>query len=118
MGTATITSPARANGLKPRRARTPKALQARKPTLNDAIDQWETTTRAIEGLKATRDAAAAVLLEHAERTGRRTFKDRIAVARSGGSLVLDQPAVREFLGDRLPEFQTRTKMGFSLKLLK
>ncbi|HWF25144.1 MAG TPA: hypothetical protein VG275_06845 [Solirubrobacteraceae bacterium] len=90
----------------------------RKLTLSAAIDQWAETTRAIQGLEILRKEAAQVLLEHAERTDRRTFKDRIAVVRSGGSVVLDQAKVREHLGARLAEFQTTTKLGWSLKLLK
>lgn len=90
----------------------------KKLTLAQAIDQWAETTRAIEGLTPLRNEAAKVLLEHAEKTGKRTFKDRIAVVQTGGSLVLDQPKVVEHLGDRLRDFQKRTKMGWSLKLLK
>jgi hypothetical protein len=109
-------APARAALKRP--ARTPKALQKRKLTLQAAIDQWCETTLAIEGLQALRKEAADVLLDNAERTGRRTFKDRIAVVRSGGSLILDQTKVRELLGARLPDFQTRTKLGWTLKLLR
>lgn len=90
----------------------------RKLTLTDAVDQWARTTLAIEGLQGLRKEAGAVLLAHAEKTGRRTYKDRIAVVQTGGSLVLDQAKVRELLGEQLPDYQTRTKMGLSLKLLK
>lgn len=90
----------------------------RKLTVSRAIDQWAQTTLAIEGLEVLRKEAAKVLLDHAEKTGRRTFKDRIAVVQSGGSLVLDQAKVREYLGDRLTDFQKRSKLGWSLKLLK
>lgn len=90
----------------------------RKLTISEAAAQWEETTLAMEGLKGLRNEAARVLLANAEKTGRRTFKDRIAVTQTGGSLVLDQAKVREYLGERLHEFQTRTKLGLSLKLLK
>lgn len=93
-------------------------LQKRKLTISDAVDQWERTTNAIDGLSILRKEAAEVLLEHAARTGKRTYKDRIAVVRSGGSLVLDQAAVRDYLGAELKDFQTRTKLGWTLKLLK
>lgn len=96
----------------------PTALQKRKLTLSAAVDQWAEATLAMEGLKVLRDEAAKVLLENAERTGKRAFKDRIAVVRSGGSLVLDQEAVRAYLGVRLSEFQKRSKLGWSLKLLQ
>jgi hypothetical protein len=82
------------------------------------VDQWAETTLAIEGLTILRKEAAAVLLANAERTGRRTFKDRIAVVQTGGALVLDQGKVREYLGAALADFQVRTKLGWSLKLLK
>lgn len=90
----------------------------RKLTVSDAIDQWAETSLAIQGLEALRKEAAAVLLAHAEKTGKRTFKDRIAVVQSGGSLVLDQAKVREELGARLVDFQKRSKLSWTLKLLK
>lgn len=99
-----------------REPRTPSAL--RKMTLKAAIDEWATTTKAIEGLRMIQADAAKVLLENADRTGRRTFGDRIAVVRTGGSLVLDQAAVKEELGGRLEQFMKKTKLGWSLKLLK
>jgi hypothetical protein len=111
VGTAVEDRPARAPV-------TPRALRKRKLTIAQAVDQWCETTRAIEGLKGLREEAAKVLLENAERTGRRTFKDRIAVVQTGGSLVLDQAKVREYLGEKLADFQTRTKLGWTLKLLK
>jgi hypothetical protein len=104
-----------------RKPRTPKALQKRKLTLAAAIDQYEETARAIEGLTPLRDEAKAVIIAHGERTGRRTFKDRIAMVSSGGALVLNQAKAVEFIleaGERLEDFKTRTKLGWSLKLLK
>lgn len=89
----------------------------RKLTLTDAVDQWERTTRAIEGLKILQKEAAEVLIDHGKKTGRRTFKDRIAMVATGGSLTLDQPAVKAYLGAKLADFQTRTKAGWTLKLL-
>ena len=96
-------------------------VQHRKLTLTQAVDQWAECQLAMEGLKELRDQAAKVLLDHAERTGRRTYKDRIAVEGTGGSLVLDQPAVREALpAARFVEgdLMKRTKRGLSLKLLR
>jgi len=92
----------------------------RKLTLAKAVAQWLETERAIQGLKPLRDEAAAVILENAERTGRRVYgAGKIAVEQTGGSLVLDQPAVREYLGpQRLSEFMKRTKLGLTLKLLR
>ena len=118
MGTDTASAPARASRVK--KPRTPKALRKKKLTLSAAADQWESTTKAIEGLTELRRQAADVLLAHAEKTGRRTFKDRIAVVQTGGSLVLDQPKVLEYLqarGQVLRDFQRRSKSALSLKLL-
>lgn len=89
-----------------------------KLTLAEAADQWERSKREIDRLKPLLEEAAPVLLEHFERTGRSTYRDRIAVSTRGGSLVLDQARVREFLGKRLPEFQKRTEPSKSLSLLK
>lgn len=99
-------------------ARAAVAREPRKLTIADAIEQWERTTLAIDGLTVLRKEAADVLLAHAAKTGRRTFKDRIAVVATGGSLILDQAKVKAELGARLVDFQTRTKLGCSLKLLK
>jgi hypothetical protein len=110
MGSATASAPARAG----------RVSKPRKLTLSAAVDQWSETTLAIEGLSALRKEAAEVLLAHAERTGRRTYKDRIAVVQTGGSLVLDQGKVTEYLqarGQVLTDFQKRSKLGLALKLL-
>jgi hypothetical protein len=99
--------------------REPQApAKPRRLTVANAVDQWAETTLAIQGLEILRKEAAGVLLAHAAKTGRRTFRDRIAVVQSGGSLILDQRKVREFLGARLAAFQTQTKLGWTLKLLK
>jgi hypothetical protein len=101
--------------------RTPKALQKRKLTLREATEQWAETALAIEGLKMLQAEAGAVLLAHSEKTERRAYFDRVAVVRSGGSLVLDQAAVRDELpAERFVEgdLMRRSKLGWSLKLLK
>ncbi len=95
-----------------------KPAKARKLTIANAVDQWAECTLAIEGLTMLRNEAAKVLVAHAEKTGKRTFKDRIAVVETGGSLILDQQKVRDHLGAQLGEFMKRTKLGLSLKLLK
>ena len=101
-----------------RKPPTPRTLQKRKLTLAEAADQWEKAKRETARQKALLDEAAPVLLSHFEKTGRSTYKDRIAREPTGGSLVLDQPKVREFLGKRLVDFQKLTERGWSLKLLK
>ncbi len=101
-----------------RKAATPRRLQKRKLTLSQAAEQWEQAKREVEAQKGLLEEAAGVLLAHFERTGRCAYKDRIGWSWRGGSLVLDQPKVREFLGDRLTEFQKRTDCSRSLTLLK
>jgi hypothetical protein len=93
-------------------------VSKRKLTLAEAADQWETAKREIDRLKPLLEEAAPVLLKHFEKTGRSTYRDRIAVVNRGGSLVLDQGKVREFLGERLSGFQKRTEPSRSLSLLK
>lgn len=96
-------------------------MQRRKLTLAKAIDQWAETELAMQGLKELREEAAKVLLANAEKSGRRTFKGRIAVIDTGGQLVLNQAKAVEFLqarGQNLRDFQKRAKVGLSLRLLK
>lgn len=93
-------------------------LAKRKLTLAEAADQWEQADREIERLQALRKEAAPVLLEHFEKTGRRTYKERIAVRQGADRTILDQSAVKAFLGARLPEFQTRSTPSPSLTRLQ
>jgi hypothetical protein len=90
----------------------------RKLTLAEAADQWENSKREIQRLKPLLEEASPVLLEHFERTGKATYRDRIALSTTPSKLLLDQAKVREFLGTRLPEFQRRTEPSRSLSLLK
>ncbi len=117
MGTATKAPPARAP-VKARKAPTPKRLQKRKLTLADAADQWEKAKRETERQKPLLEEAAAVLLAHFETTERGSYKDRIGWSWTGGGLVLDQAAVRAYLGAKVGDFQKRAKRSRSLKLLK
>jgi hypothetical protein len=59
-----------------------------------------------------------VLLAHFEKTGRSTYRDRIALTLGASKLVLNQAKVREFLGEKLSQFQKRTEPSRSLSLLK
>lgn len=96
----------------------PARITKRKLTLQEAATQWERAKLEIERQKALLDEAAPVLLEHFEKTGNAGYKNRIGWKWSGGSLILDQPKVREFLGGRLGEFQKRTDRSRSLMLLE
>ena len=109
MAAAAGTETAPADDVKPKR----------KLSLAKATVQWLETERAIQGLEPLRKEAKAVIVEHAERTGRRVYGGgTIAVEQTGGSLVLDQPAVKKHLGDRVSAFMVRTKLGLTLKLLR
>jgi hypothetical protein len=83
----------------------------------EAFDRWEHARRETDRLRGVLAEAAAVADGYFERTGRLTYEDRVLRNRTGGTLVLDQGKVREHLGARLHEFQTRTKLGWTLKLL-
>jgi hypothetical protein len=85
-------------------------------TVAEAAVQWEKAKREIDRQKALVSEAAPVLLEHFEKTGKLSYK-AVGWSWRGGSLVLDQEKVRAFLGQRLPEFQTRTKRSKTLRLL-
>lgn len=93
------------------------AAETHKLTVAEAADQWEQAKLAMEGLKPLQKQAAEVLLDHFERTGRSVYKNRIVRKQTGGSLVLDQARVREFLGVKLPGFMKRTERGWTLELL-
>jgi hypothetical protein len=87
-----------------------------KLTLTQAEEQWVTAKTEIARHEALRDEAAAVLLGHFEKTGKPSFK-RVGWKWNGGQLILDQPKVREFLGDKLSRYQKRTDRSRGLQLL-
>jgi hypothetical protein len=89
----------------------------KKLTVAQAAEQWERCKRQQDEIKPQLEEAAAVLKEHFEKTGRTSYKGRIALVTNAGKLVLDQAKVREFLGKRLGEFQKRTEPSKSLTLL-
>jgi hypothetical protein len=118
MATTTAPKPRAKRNRTPRPVDIAPRVTKRSLTLAEAADQYERATRAIDENKPLREEAAKVLLEHFEKTGRSTYKDRIALTIGSARLVLDQAKVRAFLGKRLSEFQTRTKPSRSLTLLK
>jgi hypothetical protein len=89
----------------------------RKLTVAQAADQFEKARKTIDKTKPLLEEAAEVLKEHFAKTGRTTYKDRIALVTNAGRLVLDQAKVRAYLGKRLGEFQKRTQPSTSLALL-
>jgi hypothetical protein len=97
---------------------TSNRISKRKLTLSAAADQWEDARRQMDRLRPMLEEAAPVLIEHFEKTGRSTYKDRIALITGSPKLILDQAKVREFLGSRLGDFQRRTEPSRSLSLLK
>jgi hypothetical protein len=96
----------------------PSRVSKRSLTLREAADQWATCRQEMDRLKPLLDESAAVLLDHFAKTKKRTYGDRIVLVISAPKLVLDQARVREFLADRLPQFQKRTEPSRSLSLLK
>lgn len=80
----------------------------RKLTIAQAAEQWIDRTRRLRTLKAEREEAEAILKAYFKRTGRKTYKDRIAFAITT-RVILDQPKVRAFLGRRLPRFQRESR---------
>lgn len=88
----------------------------KKLTVAQAAEQWETSKRLIEEHDPLLKEAAAVLKEHFEKTGRSTYKDRIAYAVSTRK-VLDQAAVTEYLGAQIEKYKKRVTIQ-SLTLLK
>ena len=73
-------------------------------TVAEAAKQFVETDRQLKALEPQREAAREVLLAHFRKTGRSRYKDLIQYARSTRT-VLDQAAVKRFLGKRLPRFQ-------------
>ena len=87
-------------------AATKQRVTKRKLTTREAADQFERCERELARLRPQREEAVAVLRAHFEKTGRRTYDDRIAYSETS-SLILDQPKVREYLGRQLAKFQKR-----------
>lgn len=92
-------------------------VQKSKLSVAEAADQWVAAKREMARQKALIDEAAPVLLKHFEKTGKRTYKDLIALVQGPARTILDQQKVREFLGARLSEFQTQSVPRPSLSLL-
>lgn len=118
--TATTTKPRpkRAPARKRKPAQAEPRVTKRELTIAEAADQWEQADREIERLSGLRKEAAPVLLKHFEKTGRLSYKDQIALRQGADRTVLDQDAVKEYLGERLPEFQTRVTPRPSLTRMR
>lgn len=107
---------AAAPALKARR-RPPRATK-RALSVAEAAEQFEKAKALEAKAKALLDEAKPVLLAWFERTGKRTYEERIEAQSTGGGLVLDTEKVKAFLGRRLPEFQKTQAVGTTLKLLR
>lgn len=90
----------------------------KKLTLAEAAKQWEDAKRAIEEAKPLLDEAAPIVIAHLEKTGRSKYKDRIGLTFPPARQILDQTAVREFLGPKVKDFLKRTTPKPSLTLLE
>jgi len=93
-------------------------LTKKKLTVAEAAEQWVEADREIARLSALRKEAAPVLLEHFRKTGRRTYKDMIALKESPVRTVLDTDAIKEYLGAQIERFQKRTTPNPSLSRLE
>jgi|1186.fasta_scaffold08126_5 hypothetical protein len=119
MATATTTKPTRAPKKRPAKKPAPAArLSKTELTVAEAADQWEAADRDAERAAALKKEAGPVLLAHFEKTGRLSYKDRIALRQGADRTVLDTDAVKSFLGERLPEFQTRVTPKPSLTRMR
>ncbi len=96
---------------------TTSTLTKKKLSIGEAAEQWANATQTIKEQKALADEAAPILLAYFERTGRKTYKDTVGVRQGPPRTILDQQAVKEFLGGRLSEFQTTADPKPSLYLL-
>lgn len=93
----------------------PSRVTKKKLTVAEAADQFERCKKKMGELKPQLEEAEEVLKEHFERTGRSTYKDRIALSTSTRT-VLDQAKVRAYFGKKLGDFQKTIKIK-SLSLL-
>lgn len=96
----------------------PSVVTKKKLTVSEAADQWEQARQDAQLAKSLLEESAAVLLEHFARTGRSSYRGRIARVQPAARTILDQPKVREFLGKRLAEFQTTSTPKPGLTLLE
>lgn len=82
-----------------------------KLTLAQAADQWETAERAIAAATPLRKEAAEVLKTHFAKTGRDQYKGRIGLKVSQ-STILDQAAIKDYLGTKLARYQKRIEKRY------
>lgn len=75
-------------------------------TVAKAADVYEETKREIDRLKPQLDAAAEVLKEYFRKSGKQTYRKRIAYAVLSRR-QLDSRKVKAELADRLEEFEKR-----------
>jgi hypothetical protein len=93
----------------------PSRVTKKKLTVAQAADQFERCKRKMAELKPQLEEAEEVLKEHFERTGRSTYRDRIALSTTTRT-VLDQAKIRAYFGKKLGGFQ-KTITVRSLSLL-
>ena len=89
----------------------------RKLSPGQAAEQWEKAERDIAKAKALREEAEPIVLEHMVKKDLTTFKG-VLLTETSPRTILDQAKVREFLGKKLADFQTRTEAKKKLALLK
>jgi hypothetical protein len=87
------------------------ATQKKPLTLAEAADQWEKAKRITDEQKPLLEEAATVLKAHFAKTGRDQYKGRIGLVTQDAS-ILDQAAVKDHLGKRLPKFMKRIEKRY------
>lgn len=87
-------------------------------TVAQAAEQWLEADREIERLSALRKEADAVLKDYFERTGRTTYKRLLELVTTAPRTILDQDAIKAYLGPKLADFQTRSKPSKKITRLK
>lgn len=91
----------------------PGEVRKRELTASEARDQYLRAYDAIAEHKPLLDEAAAVLKPHCKKLKTKTVREPGAGGRAiklevrAGGIILDQPKVKTFLGQRLKEFTKR-----------
>lgn len=103
MSTATATAP---------------RVTKRELTTAEAAEQFVAADLEAERQAALKKEAAAVLKTYFAKTGRTKYKQLVELRQGADRTVLDQDKVKEYLGDLLPDFQTRVTPAPSVSRVK
>lgn len=93
-------------------------LAKRELTTAEAAEQFVAADLEAERQAALKKEAAAVLKAYFAKTGRTKYKQLVELRQGADRTVLDQDKIKEFLGERLPDFQTRVTPAPSISRVK